>query len=214
MVPHHGYEWLWITMFVVLALVLLFIFYYGMFPAPQPSRQMMRPMTVLYTEHQCSYTDLGQAYNRLCKETKSLFDIKACQMAGIYFDNPNLVKKSFMCRSALGIVLHTDEAIRKAQNFLKTSPRYQIRSFPAVECLSMRIPYRNFITYFLIGYFWSKMNTKTESCNSEPTEEAAGVELYNFQDPKDMNIVLNVPLERRESFYFSSFPRPEYKKLN
>lgn len=214
MTPHHGYEWLWITLFTILALVMLFKFYYGLFPTPQTTRQMMSAMTILYVENQCNYTDLGAAYMRICKETESFIDIQACQMIGLYFDNPQLVKKSFMCRSALGIVLHSDYAIRKAQNFIKSSPRYQIRSLPSTDCLSMRVPYRNFITYFLIGFFWKKMNGNKLSCNNQPTQEAAGIELYNFQDKSDMHIILNVPLEKREAFNFSSFPRPEYKRVN
>ena len=211
MISYHGYEWLWITLFCLIAVVLLFVFYYGLYPYTSPTRQMMRAMTVLYFEQQCKYTDLGQAYYRMMKETSGIVEKNQEQMVGFYFDNPSLVKKQYMCRSALGLILDSDDEIRRAQNLVRTCGRYRLRSFPAVDCLSLRVPFRNFITYFLIGFFWMRMNSNKVSCNDSPHSQVAGIELYNFRDRKNQNIILNVPLERREAFSFSSFPKPEYK---
>lgn len=212
MVPEHGYEWLWVTLVVILILGLLFMFYYGLFPSPKATLQSMRPMTVLYVEQQCKYSDIDPAFTRMAKETSGLFYPEETTTVAFFFDNTRKMKQSFMCRSAVGLILNSNEAIRKAQHFVKSSHRYKIRSFPSAQCMSMRIKFRNFVSHWLAGVYWGKLRAQLTSEYYAADESLTAVEIYDFLNPKNKTIIMNMPLERRESFSFSEFPRPAYFK--
>lgn len=209
---HYDLQWLWITVGMLSVAFVIFLMYYGLFPSQEPTHQIMNGMTIIYTEAQCKYPDLGSAFLRMWKEVRMIGNMKTSRCVGIYFDNPSLIKQPHMARSAIGLVLETREQVEAASEFVKRSHRYRIRSLPEVECLSLRVPFRNILTYFIIPIFWNRMNKNSRSGNSSVEHEAAGIEVYEFRESRNNIITLNIPVEKREAFAFSSFPRPEYKR--
>lgn len=209
---HYDLQWLWITVGLLSVIFVIFVMYYGLFPAQVPTRQMLPGITVICMEAQCNYMDLGSLFMRMWKELQPLGDMKNSRSVGFYFDNPSLIKHQHMARSAIGLVLENEEQFKAAREFVKRSHRYRIMGFPEVPCLSIRVPYRNLITYFLLPIFWGRMKFNEGPANYSSGYEDVGVEMYDYRKGRTKTITLNAPLHRRELFAFSSFPKPEYKR--
>jgi hypothetical protein len=127
----------WITFLKVVAvLILCFVgfLYYLNFWDPQEARKViLEEFNFLYFEAQCSYNDIGGLFGRLEKELSDVFEAGDTTTAGMYFDDPNMVEQKHMTRSAIGVILLGEEAVAKARAFIKTAPRYKLRTLPTVR---------------------------------------------------------------------------------
>jgi hypothetical protein len=53
--------------------------------------------------------------------------------AGVYFDDPSSILEPFLARSAIGVILNTQEAVQKAYKMVNRAPRYKVIQLPSVR---------------------------------------------------------------------------------
>ena len=212
MFPHTGLDWLLVIVSSTISLVLWFVVYYGIFPLPKPSKQTLEPLTLLFVEQQSKYNDLVHADTQFMKDTADTLRESHAMVVYVYFDKSSLVKDPSKCRSAIGLVLSSHESKRKAEILAKSNTKFKILSLPAIECLGLTVPFKNFVSAFLIDFFWSRIFSQKDSFDKQTGEVTATLELYNFQDDDNHHINLYLPIANQEVLAFSSFRRPEYKR--
>ena len=200
----------WLVLGAITILVLAFAVYYKLFPQMDARHTKLEGLTILYVEHQVDYKDLSAAFMRMMNDTRSIGGEGELRNIGLYFDDYGRISQKYMTRVAIGVILDTTEQIERAKEFMQRAHRYKLRSLPSVECIYLSVPFRNMITYFLMGFYWKRLFQKLNSGDFTLNERGAGIEIYDYRDPDNKVIELFYPLERAGAFFFPTFPEPKY----
>src|SRR3990167_9226583 len=207
---------LYAVVYVLLAALILFstfCIYYGLWFGPKQTLRQLNQMSVIVTDKQCKYENLQKAFEDMLKDLQPIYKTPNSRSIGIYLDNPMLVKEGHMCRCMLGFILASPLQQEIAEQIASRTTRYRIINLPQVEALHLAVPYKNFITFFLMGFFWGSLKLPTrhgEQNQIHNEKQMVGVEIYDLEHAKHIHIYM--PLERHSEFIKSRFPRPEYHR--
>ena len=124
-------NWLGVVLLVLFLIAGLLVYYQLIFPQ-EVTRKTLKNISVLYVEHQCRYEKLGGPFNRMMKDTNEVIPNTEATGIGFYFDKYPTLKNKHLARASIGIILGTDEDIRRAEDFVARCHRFKIAHLPSV----------------------------------------------------------------------------------
>ncbi len=131
---------IFITFASVIVIIVVFLFYMGMFSQISIKRQVKGPYTFSYVEHIGPYHEVGKVMIKLDSKMRE-FGFNSTDGLGIYYDDPKKTPKDKL-RSEVGSIITADdmdkvEANRDKLNFKTIEKKnYLIAEFPIKNMMS------------------------------------------------------------------------------
>ena len=123
------------ALILLILIVVGYLHYLGYWDSQKAITTQLDSFHFLYFEAQCVYKELAKLYARLDNELAGEFEQGEITTAGVYFDDPSSILEPFLARSAIGVILNTQEAIQKAYKIVNRAPRYKVIQLPSVRII-------------------------------------------------------------------------------
>ena len=199
---------------IILLIIILLAIWLGLFDKIDINMSRFKGGTLIYIENQCSYNQLSGQFEKLISQTRPYFKEEERELCGLYFDNPNSIKDSFMSRSAIGILIDpsNDELEARAREFVSRRPNYKAVNLPEVNCFVSRLEYKCFLSVFLFSRIWNALSLRVEKEGFRFVVSPPGIEVYNENNGKWESTEFFYPVEGDLADYIiSSYPKPQSK---
>jgi hypothetical protein len=162
---------------VLIAVILGFIGYSGIFSSVTISEKEIGPFTMVLKKHTGSYYKTGAVFDEVEGILKKTVDTKKLKAAGLYYDDPAKVKKEQL-RSECGFIVD-----RADLDKIGTLPEgLIIKDFKKTRCAVSEFPLKSFLSY-MIGP--AKVYPKfTEYGKGKKLASDYSLEIYDNQSKK------------------------------
>ena len=170
---------------VIIAAVVGYAAYLGVFAGITVEEREMGPFTFVYKEHKGPYGETGKVFTEIEKSLKA-DGIETTRGFGIYYDDPKQVKKEEL-RSIVGSVLE-EKHLARANEIGK---KFGIKRFEKSRCVTAEFPVRGMLAYWLGPM---KVYPRfDEYMNAKGYKWGPALELYDMQAKK---IIFAVPIKK------------------
>jgi len=184
-------KWVFISLGVLVAMLLGFATYMGVFHSVHVVETSYGPARLIYSTHRGPYEDLGASWERFQKQWQSA-GLTTCHSLAIYLDAPDTPPQDL--RSILGCEIGS----LSQEDHAKLSEQFPVFEIPKMEVLSSQFPYRNMFS-FMLGPMkvYPEIQRIMEEQGFQP---AVGIEVYG--DPENMETIQFIlpKKEKRETF--------------
>lgn len=157
------------------------LYYFGIVQKIQINEQEIGPFKVAYETHLGDYSEVGAVQEKIFQSLVS-DGINTTRGFGIYYDNPDEVKKEDL-RSEVGVII--DEKDYSKVNVLRG--RYNIKDIARSKSIVATFPYRNKFS-IMLGIFrvYPKLN---EYIEDKGYAESPVMEIYDLKNQKIYYII-------------------------
>lgn len=200
------------VLLILLSLLLLFLYYMGVFTSLSFQDAKLGPLKIFYLEYQGEYSKIGPIFGRVSRDIAPYF--KFAKLFGLYFDAPNEVVNPRQTRAIVGVILNSGENPKLEEGFAKDYIHYKKAELPIVEAVKTTFPYRNSLTYMLFGKIYREIArfVKRKYGKNAARTQTAIMEVY-YMHPPNRFIEFYWPHGvNAENYLLSTAPRPQYKQ--
>ncbi|MFA4844310.1 MAG: hypothetical protein WC632_05090 [Candidatus Margulisiibacteriota bacterium] len=182
-------KWFLIVVLIVIAAVLSFLWYLGVFSTLKVSEREMGPFTIAYKHYVGEYKDTGKVFMEVSNAMKDLgLEVSnKSDSLGIYYDNPATVAKDKL-RSDCGIVI-AGKDLAKAPALLKKG--LKVMTIGKKPCVVAEFPIRNVMS-FMVGP--AKGYPALAKYAAQKNHKAG--RMYEFYDMKNNLILFTLEIAR------------------
>ena len=199
---------LFIILFVLVCVMLLAKYFSLLFP-PQVTSKMLSKWVFFYKEASGKVTEIGKSFEKSISELKAAgLQSSGVRHMGLYPDDPTKCKDGIIrwCYG-FGVDMKQVNDVRKQLE----DQGYKMKEMPEVAVFQLRIPYRNTVNFYLIGFYYRHLFKFINSANVKFGNTAC-IEEYKI-GCEDPFITLNAPFNKNsESYLISSLPEPKKKE--
>lgn len=156
-------------------LFVYFLFYLGTFTRVKITKEIYKPISIVYTQYIGNYNSIGAKIGEVCNEAKNFFRTESC--LGIYYNDPKELQNPSLARATIAVLLQEGE---NPDKFLDKFPqKYKFAKINEGEVLYSKFPYRNIFS-ILIGHIF-KVHPKLITEGKKTLQrEFVIVEVYNM----------------------------------
>ncbi len=157
------------------------IYYFGIIQEIQINEQEIGPFKVVYETHLGDYSEIGKVQDKIYDSLIS-DGINTTKGFGIYYDNPDKVKKENL-RSEVGVIIESEDYSKVST----LKGKYNIKDIPRSKSIVATFPYRNKFS-IMLGVFrvYPKLNDYIES---KGYAESPVMEIYDLKNQKIYYII-------------------------
>jgi len=178
-----------ISLAVVAVLLVVFLFYQGVFSSVKLEEKITGDYWVVYQGHIGPYEKVGPVMDKVIKSLKR-DGVEVTSACGIYYDDPSKVKKEKL-RSEVGAVLKPEYYGKIGE----LRSKYNLKQLRKRKSLVVEFPLRNFLSYIigpLKAYPAMDKYCKAKNIDIAAMENGYGLEIY---DMKNRKITYIMPVE-------------------
>ncbi len=178
-----------ITLTIVIVMIVVFLFYMGMFSQIAFKEQIKGPYTFSYVEHVGPYHKVGKVMIELDNKMREL-GFNSTDGIGIYYDDPKKTPKDKL-RSEVGSIITADDMNKIVAN----RDKLNFKMIEKKNYLVAEFPIKNMMSYMIgpMKVYPAFAKYLEENNISIPDK---GVELYDMTNKK---IIFMMELEKKQS---------------